>query len=306
MNGKRINELPPKDRDMAMVFQNYALYPHMSVYDNIAFGLKLRKVPKMEIRRRIGETARMLDIEQLLERKPKSLSGGQRQRVAMGRAIVRSPNVFLLDEPLSNLDAALRDQIRAELIALHKRLGATFIYVTHDQTEAMTLGTRIVAMKDGVVQQADTPDAVYSRPRNKFVAGFIGSPKMNFVNAGVEKYNDIARLHFGVNSINMTKEKSAVLLEAGYEGEEVVLGIRPEHISIFPACEAEENAAVPAEKEIVEMRGADSLLHVNCGGYKLTVRADSAICREIDYQCYIRMQTDRLHVFDANNGERLR
>lgn len=305
MNGKRINELPPKDRDMAMVFQNYALYPHMSVYDNIAFGLKLRKTPKAEIRRRIEETARMLEIEQLLERKPKSLSGGQRQRVAMGRAIVRSPNVFLLDEPLSNLDAALRDQIRTELIELHKKLGATFIYVTHDQTEAMTLGTRIVVMKDGVVQQVDTPDGIYSRPRNKFVAGFIGSPKMNFVNAIVEKFNDIAILHFGVNHINMTKEKSAALLDAGYEGKEVVLGIRPEHISILPSCEAKENDAVPAEKEIVEMRGADSLLHLNCGGYILTVRADSAICREIDCRCYIRMRADRLHIFDANTDERL-
>jgi multiple sugar transport system ATP-binding protein len=305
MNGKRINNLAPKDRDIAMVFQNYALYPHMSVYDNIAFGLKLRKTQKTEIRRRIEETARMLDIEQLLHRKPKSLSGGQRQRVAMGRAIVRNPNAFLLDEPLSNLDAALRDQIRTELIGLHKKLGATFVYVTHDQTEAMTLGTRIVIMKDGVVQQVDTPDGVYSRPKNQFVAGFIGSPKMNFIEAGVEQCGDMAKLRFGAHLIGLPKEKSAALLDAGYSGKKVVFGIRPEHISVLLLTDSLEDAVIPAEKDIVEMRGADSLLHLNCGGIKLTVRADYTVCRNIHELCHIRINADRLHVFHADTGERL-
>ena len=183
IDGKRMNEVEPKDRDIAMVFQNYALYPHMTVFDNMAFGLKLRKVPKEEIEQKVLEAAKILDLEQLLDRRPKALSGGQRQRVAMGRAIVRNPKVFLMDEPLSNLDAKLRVQMRAEIASLHQRLGATIIYVTHDQTEAMTLGTRIVVLKDGVIQQVDTPKKLYNEPQNLFVAGFIGSPQMNFIDA---------------------------------------------------------------------------------------------------------------------------
>ena len=183
IDGKRMNEVEPKDRDIAMVFQNYALYPHMTVFDNMAFGLKLRKVPKEEIEQKVLEAAKILDLEQLLDRRPKALSGGQRQRVAMGRAIVRNPKVFLMDEPLSNLDAKLRVQMRAEIASLHQRLGATIIYVTHDQTEAMTLGTRIVVLKDGVIQQVDTPKRLYNEPQNLFVAGFIGSPQMNFIDA---------------------------------------------------------------------------------------------------------------------------
>ena len=183
IDGKRMNEVEPKDRDIAMVFQNYALYPHMTVFDNMAFGLKLRKVPKEEIEQKVLEAAKILDLEQLLDRRPKALSGGQRQRVAMGRAIVRNPKVFLMDEPLSNLDAKLRVQMRAEIASLHQRLGATIIYVTHDQTEAMTLGTRIVVLKDGVIQQVDTPKKLYNEPQNLFVAGFIGSPQMNFMDA---------------------------------------------------------------------------------------------------------------------------
>jgi multiple sugar transport system ATP-binding protein len=305
MNGKRINDLAPRDRDLAMVFQNYALYPHMSIYDNIAFGLKLRRMPKAEIRRRIEEAARMLEIERLLDRKPKSLSGGQRQRVAMGRAIVRNPNAFLLDEPLSNLDAALRDQIRTELIGLHQKLGATFIYVTHDQTEAMTLGTRIVIMKDGVVQQADTPEVVYSRPGNKFVAGFIGSPQMNFVNATVEKHEERVGLRFGANLVTVPKEAGDTLLEAGYEGREIVFGIRPEHISVRPLTGTAGDDHMPADKEIVEMRGADSLLHVSCGGVKLSVRADSSVCRELGSRCAIQINAEKLHLFDMETEERL-
>ena len=187
IDGKRMNEVEPKDRDIAMVFQNYALYPHMTVYDNMAFGLKLRKVPKAEIDKKVRDAAKILDLEKLLERKPKALSGGQRQRVAMGRAIVREPKVFLMDEPLSNLDAKLRVQMRAEIAALHHRLGATIIYVTHDQTEAMTLGTRIVVLKDGVIMQVDSPQTLYNKPDNLFVAGFIGSPQMNFMDCEVKE-----------------------------------------------------------------------------------------------------------------------
>lgn len=197
IDGKRMNEVEPKDRDIAMVFQNYALYPHMTVFDNMAFGLKLRKVPKEEIEQKVLEAAKILDLEQLLDRRPKALSGGQRQRVAMGRAIVRNPKVFLMDEPLSNLDAKLRVQMRAEIASLHQRLGATIIYVTHDQTEAMTLGTRIVVLKDGVIQQVDTPKKLYNEPQNLFVAGFIGSPQMNFIDAVCKVHGEEVRLEFG-------------------------------------------------------------------------------------------------------------
>lgn len=300
MDGKKINDTPPKDRDMAMVFQNYALYPHMSVYDNIAFGLKLRKIPKPEIKNRIKETARMLEIEHLLSRKPKALSGGQRQRVAMGRAIVRNPNVFLLDEPLSNLDAALRDQIRTELIELHKRLATTFIYVTHDQTEAMTLGTKIVVMKDGVVQQAASPDDVYNRPANRFVAGFIGSPKMNFVTAKVEQSGNTAILSFAGCCVPLTKEKSAALLSAGYAEKELVLGIRPEHVSCNPRQKEAQTSVIDARKEIVEMRGADSILHFTLGGASMTARVETGICRELGQLLQIQLKPERIHLFDPD------
>ena len=195
IDGKLVNDVEPKDRDIAMVFQNYALYPHMSVYDNMAFGLKLRKTPKDEIDKKVHDAAKILDLEHLLDRKPKALSGGQRQRVAMGRAIVRSPKVFLMDEPLSNLDAKLRGQMRVEISKLHQRLETTIIYVTHDQTEAMTLGTRIVVMKDGVVQQVDSPQNLYDKPCNKFVAGFIGAPQMNMIDAQVAKNGSDVTLH---------------------------------------------------------------------------------------------------------------
>ena len=205
---KMVNDVEPKDRDIAMVFQNYALYPHMSVYDNMAFGLKLRKVPKEKIDKQVHEAAKILDIEHLLDRKPKALSGGQRQRVAMGRAIVREPKVFLMDEPLSNLDAKLRGQMRIEISKLHQRLGTTIIYVTHDQTEAMTLGTRIVVMKDGVIQQVDTPQNLYEKPQNLFVAGFMGSPQMNFLDAVVEVKGETAYLNVAGISIPLPPAKS--------------------------------------------------------------------------------------------------
>ena len=207
IDGKLVNDVEPKDRDIAMVFQNYALYPHMSVYDNMAFGLKLRKTPKDEIDKKVHDAAKILDLEHLLDRKPKALSGGQRQRVAMGRAIVRSPKVFLMDEPLSNLDAKLRGQMRVEISKLHQRLETTIIYVTHDQTEAMTLGTRIVVMKDGVVQQVDSPQNLYDRPCNKFVAGFIGAPQMNMIDAQVAKAGSDITLSFGGHTVALPAAK---------------------------------------------------------------------------------------------------
>jgi len=225
-----MNDVAPKDRDIAMVFQNYALYPHMSVYDNMAFGLKLRKTPKAEIEKRVHEAARILDIEHLLDRKPKALSGGQRQRVAMGRAIVREPKVFLMDEPLSNLDAKLRVQMRTEITKLHQKLQTTFIYVTHDQTEAMTLGTRIVVMKDGVAQQVDSPVNLYNKPQNLFVAGFIGSPQMNLVEVTVEERGNDMVLLFGDQPIKLPEAKARALKDGGYVGKPVIMGIRPEDL----------------------------------------------------------------------------
>ena len=224
---KLMNDVEPKDRDIAMVFQNYALYPHMSVYDNMAFGLKLRKVPKDQIDKLVHEAAKILSIEPLLDRKPKALSGGQRQRVAMGRAIVRKPKVFLMDEPLSNLDAKLRVQMRIEISKLHQRLQTTIIYVTHDQTEAMTLGTRIVVMKDGLIQQVDTPQNLYDRPQNLFVAGFMGSPQMNFIDAAIEKRGSDVYAVFGSNALKLPEAKAKKVVEGGYVDKTVVIGIRP-------------------------------------------------------------------------------
>ena len=228
IDDKLVNDVEPKDRDIAMVFQNYALYPHMSVYDNMAFGLKLRKTPKDEIDKKVHDAAKILDLEHLLDRKPKALSGGQRQRVAMGRAIVRSPKVFLMDEPLSNLDAKLRGQTRVEISKLHQRLEPTIIYVTHDQTEAMTLGTRIVVMKDGIIQQVDNPQNLYDKPCNKFVAGFIGAPQMNMIDATVGKDGALTTLSFGGHTVALSEAKSKKLGDAGCIGKVVTLGVRPE------------------------------------------------------------------------------
>ena len=220
---KLVNDVEPKDRDIAMVFQNYALYPHMTVYDNMSFGLKLRKVPKPEIDKLVHEAAKILGIEQLLDRKPKALSGGQRQRVAMGRAIVRNPKVFLMDEPLSNLDAKLRVQMRIEIQKIHQRLETTIIYVTHDQTEAMTLGTRIVVLKDGIIQQVDTPQNLYDKPCNVFVAGFMGSPQMNLINAKVVQSGEDVVLMFGGNTVKLPEGKAQKLIEAGYVDTTVII-----------------------------------------------------------------------------------
>ena len=295
---RQVNDVSPKDRDIAMVFQNYALYPHMSVYENMAFGLKLRKVPREEIARRVAEAAEMLGIQGLLKRRPKELSGGQRQRVAVGRAIVREPAVFLMDEPLSNLDAKLRVQTRAELIKLHRRLGITTIYVTHDQVEAMTMGDRIVVMKDGVVQQVDAPLQIFRYPANRFVAGFIGSPPMNFVDAAVEANHDGTFIKTPGFTVKVTGERSEKLKE--YVGKEVTFGIRPTDIydktmSVVPATPAN---TVTVEVEVIEPMGAESVLYVNCGGHDMVVNLDSSTIAKERQPLEVVFDMDKCHVFD--------
>ncbi len=257
---KTVNEVAPKDRDIAMVFQNYALYPHMSVYDNMAFSLKLRKLPKDEIDQKVKDAAKTLEISELLERKPKALSGGQRQRVAMGRAIVRNPQAFLMDEPLSNLDAKLRVQMRAELGQLHTQLQTTTLYVTHDQVEAMTMGDRVAVIRKGELQQIDTPREIYSNPNNIFVAGFIGSPSMNFVYAKIKSKNDVMELTFGDNQITYKDEKKEKL--KSFENKEIILGIRPEAFEdAYFANEADYSESIKVKVSLLEQLGSDSYVH---------------------------------------------
>ena len=306
-----VNDVAPKDRDIAMVFQNYALYPHMTVFDNMAFGLKLRKTPKDEIKRRVEEAARILDISHLLERKPKALSGGQRQRVALGRAIVREPKVFLLDEPLSNLDAKLRAQMRTEISKLHLKLGTTFIYVTHDQTEAMTMGTRIVVMKDGLIQQVDTPQNLYLYPGNLFVAGFIGSPQMNFIEAKLLKEGDDFLVEFGTEDtktragvkykikLPASKNKDGVLDE--YVGKEVIMGIRPEDvhneddlIAQFP------DGIVEANVEVTELMGAETYLYMNCEEQTINARVSPTNTARPGDRIKITLEPEKIHLFDKD------
>ena len=306
-----VNDIAPKDRDIAMVFQNYALYPHMTVFENMAFGLKLRKVPKDEIARKVEEAARILDIAHLLDRKPKALSGGQRQRVALGRAIVREPQVFLLDEPLSNLDAKLRAQMRTEISKLHKRLGTTFIYVTHDQTEAMTMGDRIVVMKDGYIQQIDTPTNLYNNPVNQFVAGFIGSPQMNFIDAKLLKAGDSFLVEFGSEdtktsqgvkyTVEIPESKVATNREALEElvDQEVILGVRPEAISdedmvISTATTGVINATV----EVTEMMGAETYLYLTCEGIPLTARVAPRSTARPQDEIQVVIEANKIHLFD--------
>ena len=257
---KTVNEVAPKDRDIAMVFQNYALYPHMSVYDNMAFSLKLRKLPKDEIEQKVKDAAKTLEISELLERKPKALSGGQRQRVAMGRAIVRNPQAFLMDEPLSNLDAKLRVQMRAELGQLHTQLQTTTLYVTHDQVEAMTMGDRVAVIRKGELQQIDTPREIYSNPKNIFVAGFIGSPSMNFVYAKIKSKDDVLELTFGDNQITYKDEKKEKL--ESFENKEIILGIRPEAFEDgYFANEADYSESIKVKVSLLEQLGSDSYVH---------------------------------------------
>jgi len=296
---KVVNDVEPKDRDIAMVFQNYALYPHMTVYDNMAFGLKLRKVPKDEIDRMVKEAAKILDLESLLDRKPKALSGGQRQRVAMGRAIVRNPKVFLMDEPLSNLDAKLRGQMRIEISKLHQRLGTTIIYVTHDQTEAMTLGTRIVVMSAGIVQQVDTPQVLYDTPCNLFVAGFIGSPQMNFLDATCKVNGNKVALEVGGAAIELPPAKAKKLIEGGYDGKTVVLGIRPEDVHDEPMFIASSpNTVIESKIRVYEMLGAEVYLYFDYAGASMTARVDPRTTARTGDTVKFAFDAEKIHVFD--------
>ena len=305
IDGKVVNEVEPKDRDIAMVFQNYALYPHMTVYDNMAFALKLRKLPKDEIDRKVHEAASILGLEELLDRKPKALSGGQRQRVAMGRAIVRNPKVFLMDEPLSNLDAKLRVQMRVEIAKLHETLGATMVYVTHDQTEAMTLGTRIVVMKDGIVQQVDTPENLYNSPANLFVAGFIGSPQMNFIDARCTVQGDDVYLEIGSYHLKMTPEKGKALKDGGYDGKTVVFGIRPEDIHYAGQYIGENGVPVKAQIITHELLGAEVNLFIDFEGTQFTGRAVPTQELAADPAPSFIFDMEKCHIFDKETEEKI-
>ena len=303
IDGKVMNDVEPKDRDIAMVFQNYALYPHMTVYDNMAFGLKLRKVPKDEIDKKVREAARILDLDKLLDRKPKALSGGQRQRVAMGRAIVRNPKVFLMDEPLSNLDAKLRVQMRIEISKIHESLGATIIYVTHDQTEAMTLGTRIVVMKDGVVQQVDTPQNLYQKPQNLFVAGFMGSPQMNFLDAVVEKDGDTANLKVAGQTIPLPPAKSKKLIDGGYVGKTVTFGIRPEDVYDSEMFIETAKCVFESTIKVYELLGAEVYLYFDLAEFPITARVDSRTTARPGDTVKFAFDVEKIHVFDKETEQ---
>ncbi len=311
-----VNDVAPKDRDIAMVFQNYALYPHMTVFDNMAFGLKLRKVPKDQIKKLVEEAAQILDIAHLLDRKPKALSGGQRQRVALGRAIVRDPQVFLLDEPLSNLDAKLRAQMRTELAKLHKKLGTTFIYVTHDQTEAMTMGDRIVVMKDGYIQQIDSPINLYDSPCNKFVAGFIGSPQMNFVDAKLIMLDGKYNVEFGSEDTKTTRgRKFYVELPAAkadadalkyYVDKTVVMGIRPENIHDEEMyLSAAKTGIIEANVDVTEMLGAETFLYITCEGIPLTARVSPRCTARPGDTVRLAIDPNKIHLFDKDDEHAL-
>lgn len=296
---KLVNDVAPKDRNIAMVFQNYALYPHMTVYDNMAFALKIRKVPKAEIDKKVRAVADILDIGHLLDRKPKALSGGQRQRVAMGRAIVRSPEVFLMDEPLSNLDAKLRGQMRIEIAKLYHELNTTFIYVTHDQTEAMTLGTRIVVMKDGVAQQIDSPKEIYENPQNVFVAGFIGSPQMNFLDANIIEENSKVLVQVLDKNIELCKEKQDILKENGYIGKEVILGIRPENIiCITGENQINDNTIFESKIEVFENLGAETYLHITENKKHIVIKTATADKVPTEGKIKYVFDLNKIYLFD--------
>ena len=292
---KVVNELPPMDRDIAMVFQNYALYPHMSVYDNMAFGLKMRKFDKPEIDKRVRDAADILGIQELLKRKPRQLSGGQRQRVALGRAIVRHPRVFLFDEPLSNLDAKLRVQMRVELKKLHERLGTTAIYVTHDQVEAMTLGDRVVVMRDGWVQQVGEPLELYNQPANLFVAGFIGSPAMNFATVRISQEN--GAVWAGGDGIRLKLPPADAARLGAYSGNEVTLGVRPEDMRVASDADPAE-MSVDAEVEVVERLGSVILLDVAVGATTMVASVEPTIGAKMHDRLRLTLNPERLHFFD--------
>ncbi len=301
IDDRLVNDVAPKDRDIAMVFQNYALYPHMTVFENMAFGLKLRKTPKEEIKRRVEEAARILDIAHLLDRKPKALSGGQKQRVALGRAIVRYPKVFLLDEPLSNLDAKLRAQMRTELTKIHKKVGTTFIYVTHDQVEAMTMASRIVVMKDGIIQQVDTPQSLYDNPCNVFVAGFIGTPQMNFINGTLEKKGEDVYFNFSGNSIKLPAEKIANPAINDYIGKEVIAGLRPECVHDEPMyLSSLSDSVIDVNVEVTELMGAEIYLYLVTGEQKLIARVSSRSQARAGDTIKVALDVSRIHLFDKD------
>ncbi|MGD9900770.1 MAG: ABC transporter ATP-binding protein [Calditrichaceae bacterium] len=294
ISDKIVNDIPPKDRNIAMVFQNYALYPHMTVFDNMAFGLKLRKFSEEQIKKRVSEAAELLGIKEYLDRKPKALSGGQRQRVAVGRAIVRKPEVFLFDEPLSNLDAKLRVQMRIEIKKLHRRLEATMIYVTHDQVEAMTMGDRIVVMKDGVIQQVDTPLNIYSNPVNIFVAGFIGSPAMNFFKGKLEISDQV---YFSSNGFQVKLGKDFSRLLSDYNGGNIIMGIRPEHI-LNGHSEKKQSSVVNAEVEVIESMGNETYVYMKAGDSNLTMRSISSVAMAPGSRIDIYFDLTKIRFFD--------
>ena len=300
-----VNDVPPKDRDIAMVFQNYALYPHMSVYKNMAFGLKLRKYPKTEIDKRVRDTAEILGISNLLERKPKALSGGQRQRVAVGRAIVRKPKVFLFDEPLSNLDAKLRVQMRTEISKLHTRLQATMIYVTHDQIEAMTMGDRIAVMKDGIIQQIDDPITLYDQPANKFVAGFIGSPPMNFAEGRIVGDGD--DLFFDEDNFKVKLPDKLKEFMMPYKDKEVYFGMRPEHIYETEGImrDKPDTGKIQAKVEIIEPMGAEVYIYFTTGKTPFIARLDAHVKAEIDDMMDLLIDMDKCHFFDKETEDKI-
>lgn len=300
---KRVNDVSPKDRDIAMVFQNYALYPHMNVYDNMAFSLKLRKFKKDEIKKRVDNAAKILGLEEYLYRKPKALSGGQRQRVALGRAIVRDAEVFLMDEPLSNLDAKLRVQMRAEIQKLHRRLQTTTVYVTHDQTEAMTMATRLVVMKDGFIQQVGTPKEVYDKPDNIFVGGFIGSPAMNFFQGKLDKDHFV----MGEERVLIPENKLAMLREHGYEGKELVLGVRPEDIHDEPLfLDHSPHTKIKAPIEVAELMGSEIILYSRLDNQDFIARVDSRFTVEAGQTIEMAFDMNKVHFFDKDSELRLK
>ncbi|BAQ10661.1 ABC transporter related protein [Bacillus sp. OxB-1] len=298
MDGKRVNDWEPKDRDIAMVFQNYALYPHMSVFENMAFGLRIQKVPKGEVTKKVENAAQILGLTELLKRKPNELSGGQRQRVALGRAIVRNSSIFLMDEPLSNLDAKLRGQMRTEIIRLHRQLGTTTIYVTHDQTEAMTMATRIVIMKDGVIQQIGTPSHVYRAPENMFVASFIGLPGMNFLEGEIREQrffigsSDQASYHFSENQQVLVKQNG---------NRPLLVGIRPESISIHP-----EETPFKGTVEVIEVNGAEMLVHTRLGNQQIVIKCPADDAVHVGDEIHMKFLEEAVHLFDRETEKRLR
>jgi multiple sugar transport system ATP-binding protein len=304
IDGKLVNDVPPKERDIAMVFQNYALYPHMTVFENMSFGLKIRKMPKDEIKRRVDEAAKILEIEHLLDRKPAALSGGQRQRVALGRAIVRNPKVFLLDEPLSNLDAKLRTAMRSELTKLHARLATTFIYVTHDQTEAMTMGTRIVVLKDGIIQQVAAPQTLFEKPVNLFVATFIGTPQMNIIESELVDDGEHTWLSFGPEGcakIKLPDDKGRKPEVLAYAGKKVLFGIRPNDIHNDPELvSSDPDRVIECDLDLTELLGAESNLYLKVGDVDLTAVVDTRSTNGIGDKVSVYFDTEQVHLFDCD------